>query len=413
MEKYFKAFLVLMTIVGVTLLVRSFIRASSSETSIENAESPASWENPYFKLAKLPLGTIAQVDGVTVLTSDLANDAVLRGINQELNELGIVEFYKQKVMGKDGQGALQFFMEQPEQPLNEIFNRFGILLNPAVVISFLPPKPKTFAQWGGVEYGKRDFERSNYRWGGLETRVFVRTLKLVAKKVENSFLTQAAKAQGQSTQDYIEKTILKNLKFISPEARQDAIETFLYESIIPLPILIDTEVPNFPIEIKTDWTPSVGPADASRKVIVFSDFYSEGARDWIARLQELALQYPQVYFGFRPIFPPQDRFQRMLAELSFCVWAQAPESFWPFLSAAISVPEKTFESSLYTVVEKTGIPLQPIKTCFYEQEHRKVVEYHLDYAKYLNIAAGPVMFVDGFVFVGDLSKENLSLVFGR
>ena len=396
---------------GIVLLSYFFLK-DPKPTQIKDVFKEKQVDNGYFQLTPLEDTVLAQSGKMTLYKKDFANDKVLLALELEKNELMIMQACQQILEKGEFGSEIVFYTKKPMRPLKDILNQRGVLGIDTEKVSFQPASGDLFAQAGQIKISRQEIDRSSFHWGALNTKVFYRNLKLIREKIERDALTKVALAANMKTPEYIEKKIIRGGIEVSLVNKEKLVRSYLRKNILDLPIKVNLMAPQFKVELKPDWTPSIGPLEAKHRVHLFSGFYSQSSQDIINQIEELAQAYPHVYFGFHPVFPAQNQYQNMLAEIGFCVWVASPDKYWPFIKGALKASPKTFEKEVYARVETVGLELSPIKDCFYNQQHKKVVSYHLDYAKFLGIHSGPVVLVDGRVFVGgapiEIIKTTLS-----
>ena len=368
----------------------------------------------FIEFVRWPNGILAQSGELKILKGGI-KDPVLKSYEEERKEIAIIAGYRQFVQDSSVDTSVVFFLEKPERPIEAILNQHNVKLSPRRKIQFKKTKDqKAFVQVGGEVHNFDSLERSSYLWGALETKIFHRQLAVIEEKMVMAALTNKAQSLNLGTQQYINEKILgKKSRGLASIDGQNKINLYAKEHLMSLPIQVNLEVPNFGFETKPDWTPSYGDPEANIQVFLFTDFYNESSRHLLKDWSELARKYKQVYFGFRPLFPKGDRYQRMLAEFGFCAWVSDQGKYWSFLGEAVKAKGQNFEKELYRVAQKNSLDLQSIKKCFFEREYKKIVDYHLNYGEFLGISAGPVVFVGGEVLTGGVTKEMIDRILQR
>ena len=412
MIKFVYAFVVC----GILLIGYSSYRlfASSREQSVVQVKKNHKLiDNGYFiLLPKIKEPVVARFQSFQVFESDLTFDPVMLALKQEEIELFIIESLRDFILNNKKIKSAEFFVGFLKRPIQEIFNQYDLKdLNPRL-IKINPVKSGIQAKINGTLIERSKYQGKSYQWGALQTKIFDQSLKIIKERVEKHFLTQAARKKGLSSQDFIETVLLNGESDLSDKEKKQRVSQAMRDSILQLPVKVFIKEPYFPIEFKPDWTPSLGKKGSSKKLIVFTDFYSQYSRDFFKKVEKLSQQFPKIRIGFRPIFPKQNQYQKMLAEMSFCIWVHDSSKYWAFLREAVDIPPVTFEKDTYTLIKDLEMNLPKMKQCFYKQEFKQVVDYHLKYAKFLKISAGPVIFIDGKIYSGGLSDEKLHQVLG-
>jgi protein-disulfide isomerase len=368
MEKWLKA----LALIGVGLicfaLFRSFNNSRTARAPDIHAFSEEIVAGGLFRLQKLPPGILVQGESFEIKTEILNKDPAILSLQASRQELLIIQLLRN--LEKENRQASQIIIYQkaPERPVAAILNQFGVSRYWVDKVQFQPTKaPDVIATVDGADRGLESIGEDFYYWGAVDTQIFNRQIELAKQAV------------------------------LKKKPKKD------FHQPLPLNIV----KPRFSVEIKPDWTPRLGPLETKKQWIVFTDFYSSWSRNFYNKVSQWSKQFPEVSFGFRPLIDLKDPYQVMLAQMSFCVWNQHPENFFPFMAEAIKHKGLEFEAHLYETIERQGLALDPLKQCLYQKTHDKVVEYHQGYASYLGIVAGPVVFANDLVYAGGLSEEDI------
>ncbi len=396
-----------LTFLLVSLTAFYFFSRPSIESKPKSPESDRdrSYKKGLFSFQKLPEDTVSQYETLVFKEDLFEGDPILNSLKEEELELLIVSFLHQFSKQIQSSGKVEFFFNPPQRPLMSLLNQYGIDTIKEDQVSFLAENSKGVAKIGNRTYGRSDLNEEKYYWGAYHSRVFRRKLDLIEAAVVKNLLSTAARQEKLNLQEYTSQYVYgkdQPLVFSDPKVRE-----FVSKNLVKKSIAFDIELPDFSVELKPDWSPSLGNLESPMAWVVFDSFYSESGRDFIKNIKGRWQKYPQVTFYFHPVFAKTDRFQNLLAEFSFCIWALQPDHYWDFLGRAIDVPQKSFEKDVYAIVADLGLPKSPIQQCFYEQKYKNVVQYHLDYASFLGIQSGPVIFFRGEVHTGFVSVDDL------
>src|SRR5690606_38569731 len=145
-----------------------------------------------------------------------------------------------------------------------------------------------------------------------------------------------------------------------------------------------------------EWTPRNTVKEKKAEVVIFSDTSSAMAIDVLKNIDEVVRQYGnEAEFLFRPVFFESDRFQKMVIHSLFCFYNQDKKLFWNILKMTLGKHQEKTEAVIFSSAKSFNIDMSVFKNCLLQQKSESLVKYHLDYAKYLGIHSGPVIYVNG------------------
>ena len=390
---------------GLYLISLSFNKNETHEISREEVFVEKIFDSGLFKLSQLPPTQIAKVNNLIVEESQLKIDPALKVYQgQEIQKLLLISALKQFVNDKTQKIIID--ESKGSQSVKIYMNQYGIPLKYFDKIEFNDAKEKFLIKVDDKPIYEKDVEKTAYYWGAQETKIFRRKLEIIIEILKTKILTVKASENKQNTQKYIEGLLKKN------NIDQEQLKSFVIKNLINKPIEVNLFYPSFNIELKPEWTPVLRGQKSNLKFLVFDSFYSQSGREYLSKVPELSKNYADIEFGFRPVFSEKDIFQNLLAEMSFCVWAESPEKYWSFIKEAVKIKSDNFEKDIYGLITQQEMNLKSLKQCFYEKKYKNVVDYHQDYAKFLGIHAGPVTFFDGEVYSGELSDDKLKTLLG-
>ncbi len=354
-------------------------------------------DNGFFKIQPAHSKNLAKWENQVLLKSDFIKSPEGQALAKKRNELILITILNQYVDLRKS-NEITFFIDRPRRPISDILNQYEIRFINHDQIRFDKSETQKLAHINNEPIFFRDLQTTDYRWSSFKTQEFEHQLSFVKQFILNKYVHSEAKKQNQSVQDFIKNQIISiGLNLESYYIR--------HHSLPAAEVYLDQ--PNSDLDIKEDWTPHLGTLDSKQKVILFDSFFSESGQRYIKGITDISNKFPDVYFGFRPIFPEKDQIQRLLAEVSFCVWVLEKDKYWSFMNQAVMKKSQDSEREYYRIANDLGISRDQIRDCVYKQEYKEVVTYHLEYAKYLNLQTGPLLYLNGFLYTGQISDEFL------
>jgi hypothetical protein len=389
-----------------------------------------------FEYKHLRGNLLAQSGDLTVTASEI-NDLAYRALNEKRAEILAMLAYKQFVLPV-GAGAAVLGFPEPRRSLKSICNQYGVSYNDKIRITF-QPNERFAVKIGENIYKQSEINRDNIFWLAVESEIFQYSLLSIEAKIKEKALYRAAKKRGETVQGFVEQ-VLKN-QILEPSQKdvddylalttksgfnrdvaaaylrdlhkKNALDAYLEKKELKLPILVNMQRPEYKFDLKYDWTPSLGNPKSHLKILVVGDFFSDSSQRLISQMAELHRKWPNLLFGFQPYFQNEDRFQRMVAEMSLCVWSRDKDHFWDFLKQSKNFTRENVEEDMYLAIADAKMALDPIKKCFLSRQSKEAVDYHLKYADYLGIKNAPVIFIGQEVFLGPLSTQSLENTIAR
>jgi protein-disulfide isomerase len=234
----------------------------------------------------------------------------------------------------------------------------------------------------------------------LEEKVNAHTTPVTQDAITQFLRDQTGSAAGdpQRTQ---QATSYLNLKARADAKRQYVEGLFkrydVHVSLVPPP-------PAPAEEVRGPEDPSMGPADAPVKVVVFSDYLCPYCRSLSRTLDSLLERYPKdvrVIYRHFPLHPQADR----LAQAAQC--AQAQGHFATYNRALFERTDITLEA-LRPLAEDLGMDRAAFSSCLDSERFRTRVEEDLQEGNRLGIGGTPTLFVNGTRLEGNQSLQALS-----
>ena len=167
----------------------------------------------------------------------------------------------------------------------------------------------------------------------------------------------------------------------------------------------------FRVEVATEGSPSIGPADAKVTVVEFSDFECPFCRRFMPTLERLKTDYADsVRVVFRQF--PLDNIHasaRGAAEASLCAHDQG--KFWELHDAMFTEQDRLAPADLRGQAEELGLDLVAYDACMESGRHKEAVQSDLTAGLRLGVNGTPALFVNGRpVPGGAIPFEDLAVV---
>lgn len=402
-----------------------------------------------YTFTSLPAGVAAQVElkdstltGQSVLTihfEDILDEHYksLVGKQQELLFLaGYEQFLKPRASTFK---TASFKLQKPARPISQVCSQYGIPCERASDISF-DPQQKDFLVMDKETFALGKLEQNTVPLLGVKSEVLNYLLQRIDENARAKLFYFLAKKDKIDIQEYFEQKILseKDLEAISLQElvrqnpqitssektaalgwmkdvkKNQAIDEHLRTNMFNLPIKVNIEKPSHDFKTRWDWTPFFGEKPGSAvDVVLFVDAFSDASRSAVRQYLRQMDFGKNATFGVRPYFPAVDPLQWLAAEISMCVWKHNKNIYWKFLELSYDAKRDSVESDLYAAVTKAGGSMDVVRACATSREMKKVVEYHLQSAKYLKIINAPVYFIGNEVVVGPLSGNDFEKMLNR
>lgn len=349
----------------------------------------------FFKILPSEQSYLVSLTNFVILEEELKNDPIFSSLKEKQIELYIVSVLRQyaETIARE---KIIFFLPKPSRPIDNILNQYGIDFVKKSQILFENSHRDNLAKIGDIIISRKDVQIFDYRWGSYRTQLFEEKARFVKKRIVNKTILKIAEQSDMSVQDFIQDQVTD---------KNQSIESFLRNNYLQTPIAINLRVPYFDLDLKPDWTPTVGKPGSLITYVVFDSFFSETGKRYFHSILTLYERFPEISFSFRPVFPKKDHLQRLLAHISFCVWDLSKDDYWLFLQSATQTKFQNPEVEYYKITDELGLDSQQVRLCVYEKKFKKIIQYHLDYAKYLNLFTGPLIFLNGLVYDQPLSNK--------
>lgn len=198
------------------------------------------------------------------------------------------------------------------------------------------------------------------------------------------------------------------------ELRRRRGEDYILEKyIMDLPVYVNLPAPHFTLESKDKFTPLYKKGKGQILFNFFGDTRSKSSVRILEGLFHILDKYENLELAYRPIYFANDRMQELTSLVHFCVWMENKDMFWKFLRETLGDLGGKTEEVLYLTAKKIGVSKDKLKSCIKDNKSKELVDYHMKYANYVGIFAGPVLYIDGEVLHGNISKESIEKILQR
>ena len=357
----------------------------------------------------------------------------------------------EKVIADDKSSSIEsvtFNFKKPGMTVAQILNQQGIKASFAFRVEFNQDTSsdlfdsKTWqARFADQTLTLKDLDESRLSLSEAQTRVFAKQVDSIIAELVRKDLNARAEAQDMRVYDYISQNIYppeQKIELDNPIMRLMLIEKereltrenadLLQMSVTPKvqqqvfiqdifgqsnqPLKLALSPPQFQIDLREDWMAGTSNIESPAKVIYIGGLRNHVHRKALAVLNELRKIYPKVYFGYRPYYPTNDRYEAMMAEAALCAWSHNRDQFWDFLFNLSRIDRKKTGEQIEALVGGLA-KAKETKQCLFKSEVKPAIKYHQDYGKFLNIVSQPVIAIGGEVYTGINEFEPLMQAIDR
>jgi hypothetical protein len=398
----------------------------------------------HFLKADLAEGIVGRSGEFQVTAQEVNRTAPMRSfLNRKRDVLFALVYKKFVTETTTPVKQLDFSFKKVSLSPSAILNKYGILEKPGVTVRFSQfPSSQGLAQVDGRLVQEQDLDLNNFLWAALQTEIFLYKLHAIDRQLKNQWITAESKKLQIRVQDYEERYIKSQLP---AEISDKDIETFLSRYSIEdtprnrvsarnnllkkrydrgrdyilerfgmdLPIRFDLPVPDFKLDTsESQWVPKKGDA-GSLVMTFFGGTRNPAATHLLTEVKTLLEKFPDVQFHYRPFFSTTDRMAHLTAQLHFCVFIDQPENFWEFFFSSLGNFKNETEPQMYAIAKEVGLDEAALRQCVLAKKYQEVVDYHLQYASYLGITSGPVLYVGGEVLHGVFDVDKVESILQR
>lgn len=367
-------------------------------------------------------------------------DEHYKSLSAKKQELLFLAAYEQFIGPRSGKvQKVSVKMEKLRRDLAVVCTQYGIRCEGLDKIVF-NPQQKEFLVVDGESFTLSKLQQKTVPLLAVKTEILNHVLQKIDDTLRNKMLYFVAKNAGLSAQDFVDQKVISEtaaleaakleverllpegntagkaqmVKWMKDVKKNEATNAFLRTNYIHLPIVVNVEQPQNDFKTRWEWTPYFGadPEDAVA-VVLFTDFFSDASRTQLRSYLRYTESNFKASFGWRPYFHMNDQLEWVAAELSMCVWSKQKSIFWKYMAASLNASREKVEADLYDAVKSVGGDPEVTKKCLVSREMKKVVEYHLQSAKYLKIINPPVIFVGNEVHIGPFSAVDFEKMLAR
>jgi protein-disulfide isomerase len=171
-------------------------------------------------------------------------------------------------------------------------------------------------------------------------------------------------------------------------------------------------------KLKTNATPSFGPATAPVTLVEFGDFECPNCREEAKTLRDnVPMQFPSQVHVFFKDFPLEQihPWAKAAAITGRCIYRQSPSAFWKYHDWIYEHQAEITPDNLKTQVldfAKTAQDLDAMKLgqCVDTKATEAEVDASLAEGRLLHVDATPTLFVDGRRLVGNYPWQNIEQI---
>ena len=406
---------------------------SGDEISLDRGEGRI-----HFKVKELEPGVVAQSGPYKISKNEINSSAAMRAFNNNEKDLLFVLVYKQFVSYAEKPASqIDFSIDRTSLSPKSLVTQFKLEFNNQTKLNFGAfDSSEGLARVDGKLVSRSEVDFNNFIWATHESDIFRYKLRDVDKRIKSKVVEAEAQKLNivpkQYRERYIfnklpmevsEKDILAYMKKYqmddSPRNRANAqtrlldmrkrrgVDYILERYVMDLPILIDLDAPSYRLEVKDEWTPGLGNTSGDLKITLFGDTRKGTSAAILQGLLPLLKKFDQAGFYYRPVYSEKDGTQATITKAHLCIWKQETSKFWKFFNATLGSLGSDPKKKMMAEASSVGVNQKKLKECLGNAEMNKVLKYHLDYAKYLGIEAGPVLYVGGEVFSGNINLDEV------
>lgn len=435
MNKKVKVTIAVAAFIVLTLAIFLLVKPSQQKRSQPHANSQAG--KVLWKFDDLENGVMARSGDYQVLDEEIESKAPMKSFKNKERDVLFALIYKQFVAQSERPvKQIDYSFKKISRTPNAVLNQYGIKEKHATKINFSAfNENRGLAKVDGKIITKDDIDFNNFIWGSFQTEIFHYKLSEIDKQLQLKYVAGEAKKLNLTTADYLEKYVWSQLPTEISEAdvdtylkkynidnternrkaarqrllekrRQRGVDYVLKQYVMKLPIVVNLKQPQFQLKEKAEWTFTRGNAQGL-SLSLFSDTHSPQSVKLLEGLFKLMKKYKKIHFEFRPVFYADDRMQLLAEQFHFCVFMLQKDKFWPFFEQSIGDFKSQTESKLYEKATGLRIDVEQLKKCVVSKKYQELIDYHLKYAKYIGIQAGPVLYVGGEVLQGAIGLDAI------
>ena len=396
-----------------------------------------------FEFTQLDNALLAEMGEFQVSATDLESSAAMRALREKRRDILFILIYKQFVNdSKNPAKQIDFSFKKISLSEGALLNKYGLRANAQTQVRFDAfEETQGIAKVDGQIVKQKDINVNNFIWASYDSEVFRYKLAAIHKLMMDKSIRKESQKLKLPLELYREKYIYSKLpkevnekslgqymeyynmddtqrnrvsaKFQMLNERKRRGERYILERyVMDLPIKVNISQPAYILEEKAEWTPIIQNG-TFLDMTLFSDTRTPQSKQLINDILKIVEKYKGINFKYRPLFLPSNRKQKLISKMQFCVFSKAPKMFWSFFKDSLGKFDSNVEDVLYNKASKLNIPVDGLKQCFLDKEFDQVVNYHLDYARYLGMSIGPILYVGGEVLHGNIRPKDIEAIIQR
>lgn len=153
--------------------------------------------------------------------------------------------------------------------------------------------------------------------------------------------------------------------------------------------------------------PSLGPASAPVKIIVFSDFTCSACQQLADSLTIVHQTYPkQVQIVWKNL--PNQALQPLALPAAIAAHcADQQNQFWNYHDLLFTLQNQLSQDKLITAAQEIELDTNTFIDCFNQQETLPIIERDITEAQAMNLTATPTLFINGQKFTGVMATQTI------
>jgi protein-disulfide isomerase len=276
----------------------------------------------------------------------------------------------------------------------------------------------------------------------LEKRKHELRMERLEKIIEDKLVGAEAKKAGMSTEDYLSKKIVGNVKpsqsdydkfvkekkipaeqlkahpeykdrimgFLENQRKQTKIEEYVAKLSKSVPIEVYFKKPKMdPVKVDIGTAPIAGGKDAKVEVVLFSDFQCPFCARGAETLNKLKSKYGnKIKVAFKQFPLPMHPQAGPTSEAALCVNEQSTDKFWKFHDLAFKGQDKLDTAAVEGYAKSAGADVTKFKDCVAKGTYKEAVKADMAQGEKLGVRSTPTFFVNGQMVAGALPIEEFS-----
>ena len=304
------------------------------------------------------------------------------------------------------------------------------------------PKPGVAAKIGGEEISEEALIGDDkLDFFELKKREFELKMDRLNKLVVDKLVGSEAKKEHMSTEDYINKKVVKGdikisdkeynafvkekripesqlnpqikeriTSYLQTQKRSEVLNNYVAKLTKSQPVEVYFAKPKMEVKVDVGSSPVWGKADAPVTIVEFSDFQCPFCSRGAEVVTEIKKKYGEkkVKIAFKNFPLPMHREAKPASEMAMCVNEQGVEKFWKFHDLAFKNQDKLDEASLTKYAKDSGADPAKATECFKAGKFKDVVAKDMEYGEKTGVRSTPTFFINGQLVSGAVPIESFS-----